>query len=128
MRKSSMSSGLPWERPISPAYNHQDRQLRRGCFFPVLYLWRGELAFTKQAYAFGLYDKMHAIQPCAGDVETWHGVKKGEPYPKGALATGRFPFWAIDDPKSNPSWKNTTKKFLLPLLWSHEPICDHVTH
>jgi len=60
----------------------------------------GELAFTKQAWAFGLYDKMHAVQPCAGDVETWGKVKKGEPYPKGALATCRYPFWSIEDPKS----------------------------
>ncbi len=60
----------------------------------------GELAFTKQAYAFGLYDKMKMIQPCAGDVETWSNVKKGDPYPKGALATCRYPFWAIDNPKN----------------------------
>ena len=60
----------------------------------------GEIAFTKQAYAFGLYDKMKMIQPCAGDVETWSDVKQGDPYPKGALATCRYPFWAIADPKS----------------------------
>jgi len=54
-----------------------------------------ELAFTKQAWAFGLYDKMKAVQPCAGDVETWAKVKKGDPYPKGAVATCRYPFWAI---------------------------------
>ncbi|HSR13457.1 MAG TPA: ABC transporter substrate-binding protein, partial [Thermodesulfobacteriota bacterium] len=59
-----------------------------------------ELAFSKQAYAYGLYDKMHAIQPCAGDVETWFSVKKGDPYPKGALATTRYPFWALNDPRS----------------------------
>jgi branched-chain amino acid transport system substrate-binding protein len=70
----------------------------------------GELAFTKQAYAFGLYDKMHAIQPCAGDVETWHGVKKGEPYPKGALATCRYPFWAIQDPKNKAFVEKHNKK------------------
>jgi branched-chain amino acid transport system substrate-binding protein len=60
----------------------------------------GEIAFTKQAFAFGLYDKMKMIQPCAGDVETWSDVKQGDPYPKGALATCRYPFWAIDNPKS----------------------------
>jgi len=70
----------------------------------------GELAFSKQAYAFGLYDKMHAVQPCAGDVETWHGVKKGEPYPKGALATCRYPFWAIDDPRSKAFVEKHQKK------------------
>ncbi len=69
-------------------------------FFLACIYGGGELAFTKQAYAFGLYDKMHAIQPCAGDVETWSGVKKGEAYPKGALATCRYPFWAIKDPKN----------------------------
>jgi branched-chain amino acid transport system substrate-binding protein len=60
----------------------------------------GEIAFTKQAFAFGLYDKMKMIQPCAGDVETWSDVKQGDPYPKGAQATCRYPFWAIDDPRS----------------------------
>ncbi|BEQ14770.1 ABC transporter substrate-binding protein [Desulfoferula mesophila] len=55
----------------------------------------GELAFTKQAWSFGLYDKMKAVQPCAGDVETWGKVKQGDPYPKNALATCRYPFWAI---------------------------------
>lgn len=67
-------------------------------FFLACIYGGGELAFTKQAYAFGLYEKMHALQSCAGDVETWSKVKKGEPYPKGALATCRYPFWAIDDP------------------------------
>jgi branched-chain amino acid transport system substrate-binding protein len=69
-------------------------------FFLACIYGGGELAFTKQAYAFGLYDKMFAVQPCAGDVETWSQVKKGEPYPKGALATTRYPFWAIKNPKS----------------------------
>ena len=69
-------------------------------FFLACIYGGGELAFTKQAFAFGLYDKMSAIQPCAGDVETWSGVKQGEPYPKGALATTRYPFWAIKDPRN----------------------------
>jgi len=69
-------------------------------FFLACIYGGGELAFTKQAWAHGLYDKMKAIQSCAGDVETWSGVKKGEPYPKGAMATSRYPFWAINDQKS----------------------------
>jgi len=69
-------------------------------FFLACIYGGGELAFTKQAYAFGLYDKMKAIQPCAGDVETWYEVKKGEPYPKGTLATCRYPYWAIKDPRN----------------------------
>ncbi len=69
-------------------------------FFLACIYGGGELAFTKQAYAFGLYEKMKAIQPCAGDVETWYQVKNGEPYPKGALATCRYPYWAIKDPKN----------------------------
>ena len=69
-------------------------------FFLACIYGGGELAFTKQAYAFGLYDKMLGVQPCAGDVETWYQTKKGEPYPKGVLATARYPFWAIKDPKS----------------------------
>ncbi|MRS02587.1 hypothetical protein EG832_05085 [bacterium] len=76
-------------------------------FFLACIYGGGELAFTKQAFAFGLYDKMLAIQPCAGDVETWYLVKPGEPYPKGALATARYPFWAIKDPRS----KSFVEKF-----------------
>jgi branched-chain amino acid transport system substrate-binding protein len=79
-------------------------------FFLACIYGGGELAFSKQAYAFGLYDKMHAIQPCAGDIETWSGVKKGEPYPKGALATCRYPFWAIKDPKSKQFVEKHQKK------------------
>jgi len=69
-------------------------------FFLACIYGGGELAFTKQAYSFGIYDKMIAVQPCAGDVETWSSVKKGEPYPKGALATTRYPFWHINDSRS----------------------------
>lgn len=79
-------------------------------FFLASIYGGGELAFTKQAYAFGLYDKMHANQPCAGDVETWHGVKKGEPYPKGAVATCRYPFWAVNDPRNNAFVEKHNKK------------------
>jgi branched-chain amino acid transport system substrate-binding protein len=70
-------------------------------FFLACIYGGGELAFTKQAYAFGLYDKMLGVQPCAGDVETWDRVKKGEPYPKNVLATTRYPFWALKDSRSN---------------------------
>jgi branched-chain amino acid transport system substrate-binding protein len=79
-------------------------------FFLACIYGGGELAFSKQAYAFGLYDKMHAIQPCAGDIETWFSVKKGDPYPKGALATCRYPFWAIKDPKSKQFAEKHKKK------------------
>ena len=78
-------------------------------FFLACIYGGGELAFTKQAYAFGLYDKMFAVQPCAGDVETWSQTRKGEPYPKGALATTRYPFWAIKNPKSK-AFVETHKK------------------
>ena len=60
----------------------------------------GELAFTKQAWSFGLYDKMKAVQPCAGDVETWSKVKQGDPYPKDAVATCRYPFWVFKNEKN----------------------------
>lgn len=69
----------------------------------------GELAFTKQAQAFGLYDKMLGVQACAGDVETWSNVKRGEPYPKDALATTRYPFWMFKD-KRNQAFGEKHKK------------------
>ena len=68
-------------------------------FLAVIY-GGGEIAFTRQANDFGLYDKFHMNHPCAGDVETWSNVKKGEPYPRGALATCRYPFWAFQDPRN----------------------------
>ena len=70
------------------------------CFYLAAIYGGGELAFTKQAWSFGLYDKMKAVQPCAGDVETWSKVKQGDPYPKDALATCRYPFWAIKGEKN----------------------------
>ncbi|OHD70092.1 MAG: hypothetical protein A2W19_04685 [Spirochaetes bacterium RBG_16_49_21] len=88
------------------AYITKMKNSKADAFFLACIYGGGELAFTKQAWAHGLYDKMKAIQSCAGDVETWSSVKKGEPYPKGAIATSRYPFWAIDDPKS----KEFTKK------------------
>ncbi len=69
-------------------------------FFLAAIYGGGELAFTKQAWAFGLYDKMVAFQSCAGDVETWSNVKRGEPYPKNAIATCRYAFWTIQNPKN----------------------------
>lgn len=69
----------------------------------------GELAFTKQAWSFGLYNKMKAVQPCAGDVETWSKVKQGDPYPKDAVATCRYPFWAIKGDK-NAAFVKTMRK------------------
>lgn len=79
-------------------------------FFLACIYGGGELAFSKQAYAFGLYDKMHAIQPCAGDIETWFSIKKGDPFPKGTLATCRYPFWAIKDPRSKTFAEKHNKK------------------
>ena len=90
------------------AYISKIANSKADAFFLACIYGGGELAFSKQAYAFGLYDKMHAIQPCAGDVETWFSVKKGDPYPKGALATARYPFWALKDPRS----KQLTEKHL----------------
>ena len=43
---------------------------------------------------------MTGIQACAGDSETWSNVKKGEPYPKAAVATSRYPFYAFKDAKN----------------------------
>jgi len=59
-----------------------------------------ELAFTKQAYMMGVFKKMHVSASCAGDAETWYKVKKGEPCPENALATSRYPYYAIQNPQS----------------------------
>lgn len=59
-----------------------------------------ELAFTKQAYMMGVFKKMHVSASCAGDAETWYKAKKGEPYPENAVATCRYPYYAIKNPQS----------------------------
>lgn len=66
-----------------------------------------DLAFTKQASMMGLFKKMRVSASCSGDVETWYTVKKGEPYPEGSVATCRYPYWAIKNPRS----KEFTRKF-----------------
>lgn len=82
------------------AYINKIKNSGADAFYLAAIYGGGELAFTKQAAAFGLYDQMLAVQPCAGDIESWYTVTKGGPFPKGALATTRYPFWAIDNPRS----------------------------
>lgn len=82
------------------AYINKIKNSGAEAFYLAAVYGGGELAFTKQADSFGLYDQMLAIQPCAGDIESWYTVTKGGPFPKAALATTRYPFWAIDNPRS----------------------------
>ena len=67
----------------------------------------GEHAFVKQASPYGLYKKKHVVQLLAGDQENWTKVKKGQPAAIGAVTGCRYPYWAIDDPRS----KAFVKKF-----------------
>lgn len=67
-----------------------------------------ELNFVKRAVPYGLYDKMHVIEPAAGDTAVWMNVKKGDPAPIGALSCARYPYWAIDDERN----KNFVKKYM----------------
>lgn len=66
-----------------------------------------DLGFTKQAWSMGLFDKMRVSASCSGDPETWYEVKKGDPYPKGAVATCRYPYWALKNPRN----KDFVRKF-----------------
>jgi len=66
-----------------------------------------DLGFTKQAWSMGLFDKMRVSASCSGDPETWYEVKKGDPYPKGAVATCRYPYWALKNPRN----KEFVRKF-----------------
>lgn len=66
-----------------------------------------DLAFTKQAYMMGLFKKMHVAGSCAGDSETWYKVKKGQPTSEGTVATCRYPYWAIKNPRN----KEFVRKF-----------------
>lgn len=70
------------------------------CIYLAAIYGGGELAFTKQAQAFGLYEKMKMVQPSAGDIESWSNWKQGDPNPKGALTTCRYPFWALKGEKN----------------------------
>lgn len=69
-----------------------------------------DLAFTKQAYMMGLFKKMHVSASCSGDPETWYKVKKGEPYPENAVATCRYPYWAIENPQSKEFCRKFSKR------------------
>jgi len=69
-----------------------------------------DLTFTKQAYMMGLFKKMHVSGSCAGDAETWYKVKKGEPYPENAIATCRYPFYAIQNPQNQQFIKKFAKR------------------
>jgi branched-chain amino acid transport system substrate-binding protein len=59
-----------------------------------------DLAFTRAAYGMGLFDKMHVSASCSGDPETWYQIRKGNPYPKGAVVTCRYPYWIFKNPRN----------------------------
>lgn len=66
-----------------------------------------DLAFTRQSWGMGLFDKLRVSASCSGDPETWYEVKKGDPYPKGAIGTCRYPYWAL----KNPANREFIRKF-----------------
>lgn len=59
-----------------------------------------DLAFTRAAYDMGLFNKMHVSASCSGDPETWYKIRKGDPYPKGAIGTCRYPYWAFKNSRN----------------------------
>lgn len=69
-----------------------------------------DLAFTGQAVPMGLFEKMHVSASCSGDPETWYKVRKGDPYPKGAVATCRYPYWAIKSEQSKEFCRKFSKR------------------
>jgi branched-chain amino acid transport system substrate-binding protein len=69
-----------------------------------------ELTFVKQAWGFGLYDKMHVVEQCAGDPETWDTQREGDPYPKGAIVSSRYPYWLFTDAKNKAFVKEHYKR------------------
>ncbi len=73
-----------------------------------------DLGFTRQAVPMGLFDKMHVSASCSGDPETWYKVRKDDPYPKGAVATCRFPYWAIKSPQSKEFCRKFSEKTKIP--------------
>ena len=73
-----------------------------------------DLAFTKQAKMMGLFEKMHVSASCSGDPETWYKVDKTDPYPKGAVATCRYPYWAIDNPQNEKFCRKFSKRTDIP--------------
>jgi len=69
-----------------------------------------ELTFVKQAWGFGLYDKMHVVEQCAGDPETWDTQREGDPYPKGAVVSCRYPYWLFTDARNKAFVKEHYKR------------------
>jgi len=59
-----------------------------------------ELKFVKQAVPYGLYKKMHVVEPGAGDTAVWMNVKTADASPVGAISVDRYPWWMLDNPKS----------------------------
>ncbi|MBI4965063.1 MAG: ABC transporter substrate-binding protein [Desulfomonile tiedjei] len=72
-----------------------------GADLVIVALYGGEEhAFVKQAYPYGFYDKMRVVELLAGSHENWTKVKEGQPAPVGAVCGSRYPYWAIDNPRS----------------------------
>jgi len=69
-----------------------------------------DLGFAKQAWAMGLFEKMRVSASCSGDPETWYEVKKGDAYPKGAVVTCRYPYWAIKNPRNKEFIRKFSEK------------------
>jgi branched-chain amino acid transport system substrate-binding protein len=60
----------------------------------------GNLAFVKQAYPMGFFEKFHYYSGADGDVEVMEAIKKGTPAPIGGVAVARYPFWEPISEKS----------------------------
>jgi branched-chain amino acid transport system substrate-binding protein len=73
-----------------------------------------DLGFTKQAYLMGLFKEMRVSASCSGDSETWYKVKKGEPYAEGAVATCRYPYWAIKNSRNKDFCRKFAQKTEIP--------------
>ncbi len=73
-------------------------------------LWGGDvISFTKAAQAFGYFDRVKHCGQDWGNIEALGKMNK-KTYPKGVLGGSHYPFWLIDNPKSNTFWKKFNKK------------------
>ncbi len=81
------------------------RIMSSGADFVYSALWGGDvIGFTKAAYPFEYFDRIKHCGQEWGLVEVLSRMDK-QIYPKNVLGGGYYPYWLIDDPKSNAYWQ-----------------------
>jgi branched-chain amino acid transport system substrate-binding protein len=74
--------------------------------------WGGDyVAFVKQAAPYGYYKKFHECGCDIGNVSSIGHLRRGDPYPKGALSLNFCPVWELDNPMAKHYFSKFLKKY-----------------